>query len=449
MTRHQQQEARAHYLGALLREAADKMAELPPLRGEGMLLARVAAERRGFARNRKVSQSSNSFRVVLAAAALALTIAGLLWRDVMPGRPITYEVDGGDVVAGGYITAPPYEQVIVDFSDGSEVTLSPDARVRVQSTHPNGAVLVLERGSTQIYVKHQPETRWQLWAGPYEVDVVGTRFSTDWDPSREELQVDVETGAVRATGGAMEDPVLVHTGQRLTASTREGAWTVGQNPKTAVDQQGEPSDGAAGAQGSDTSGPSRANPGTKARTLDWAQAIARGDFDEVVASARATGIQRCLDACSPADLRRLADAARYTNRYALAKETLSALRRRDPKQRAVAAYLLGTVSEPQGRLEVALTYHNIYLHEAPQGKYAQEARLARMRILDAQGNTGAARNAARDYLVRYPKGAGTKLARQILNQSPGASVEPGGFASTRGGTTHPAKRSGGPSGGSR
>ncbi len=329
----------------------------------------------------------------------------------MSPRAITYAVNGENRVGGEYVTAPDDEHTVVDFSDGTEVTLAPDTRLRVRDTYPSGAVLILERGSVTMNVIHRRETRWQLWAGPYAVDVVGTRLSTDWDPARERLQVEVETGAVRVSGGAVTDPVLVRSGQRLTASTRDGAWTVGQPAASGPPRPPADKTSTSGAVGTEP-----APPPTRAATrkLDWAQAIARGEFEDVVTSAQTFGVQRCIDTCSPADLRRLADAARYTNRFTLARDALLALRRRDPSQRAVAAFLLATVCEPQGRTQSALSYYDTYLREAPEGSYAQEARLARLRILDGQGSTTAARRAASEYLARYPNGAGTKLARQVL-----------------------------------
>jgi len=447
MTRQQRQEAHARHLGALLQKAADGMADQPQ-GSEETLLARAAAERRPNARDAETFWRSGAARVMLAAAALVLSTAGIVaWRVLAP-RPVTYVVDGQDLAGGGYVTAPHDERTVVDFSDGSEVTLSPDARMRVRDTHPTGAVLVLERGSAQLYVKHRSETQWQLLAGPYAVDVVGTRFSTEWDPSREALRVEVESGVVRVTGGVVTDAVMVRSGQQLTASTRDGAWTMGRKPVEPGVDRAEAEAGDATAPGTDGTRRPPPSPRAEAKTLDWAQAIARGEFEEVVASAKAFGIQRCIDSCSPADLRRLADAARYTSRFVLAREALLALRRRDPGQRAVAAFLLATVSEPQGMTKSALTYYDTYLEEAPQGKYAQEARLARMRLLDAQGNRGAARTAATDYLARYPHGAGTKLARQILSGPREGAAAARGSASA-GEMTGPGKASGSPAAGSR
>src|SRR6185295_18592610 len=81
----------------------------------------------------------------------------------------------------------------------------------------------------------------------------------------------------------------------------------------------------------------------------WQELLTRGDFESIVTSATARGVDGCVASCSAGDLRSLADAARYTNRSELADKCLLALRKRFPggTQSAAAAFLLGRTHEAQ------------------------------------------------------------------------------------------------------
>ena len=142
--------------------------------------------------------------------------------------------------------------------------------------------------------------------------------------------------------------------------------------------------------------------------------MARGDFDTIVTAARSRGIDECLANCSSGDIRRLADAARYTGQLPLAERALRALRQRSPANAPVAAYLLGRVSESRGRIHDALRWYRRYLQEAAGGAFRSEAQAGRLRLLAASGQHQAAQNVAREYLKEHPGGVGAVTARRIL-----------------------------------
>jgi tetratricopeptide (TPR) repeat protein len=145
--------------------------------------------------------------------------------------------------------------------------------------------------------------------------------------------------------------------------------------------------------------------------------MSRSDFATIVEQAQAMGVERCFASCSPANLRILADAARYTGRFELAENSLLALRRRSPAQAAASAFFLGRIYESRGRSGEALRMYEQHLAEAPRGDYAEEASAGRVRMLSRMGDTRRAREAAESYLARFPRGVHAASARRVLEST--------------------------------
>jgi len=116
-----------------------------------------------------------------------------------------------------------------------------------------------------------------------------------------------------------------------------------------------------------------------------------------------------------ADLRSLADAARYTSRNDLAERSLVALRQRfsGSGQSAAAAFLLGRTYESSGQLAAAQRWYETYYSESPDGEFAAEALAGKMRAVATSRGSSAAKPIALEYLSRYPKGVHVKTARKI------------------------------------
>src|SRR5262249_48639310 len=138
----------------------------------------------------------------------------------------------------------------------------------------------------------------------------------------------------------------------------------------------------------------------------WQELLGHGEFEAVVAAANARGIDGCIAGCSAADLRSLADAARYTSHNDLAERSLLALRQRVPGrgQSAAAAFLLGRIDESRGQLSSAQRWYETYGAEAPDGEFAAEALAGKMRSIATTRGSAAAKSIALEYLSRYPKG---------------------------------------------
>jgi TolA-binding protein len=146
----------------------------------------------------------------------------------------------------------------------------------------------------------------------------------------------------------------------------------------------------------------------------WSKMVAQGESQKVMAEAEAMGFRSCFGQCSGADLRALADAARYSGRLDVGEAALRALRDRFPSQSAVAEYLLGTVDEARGRNASALRWYEEYVAAAPRGAFASEALAGRLRMMVATNGYSSARKAAEEYLAQYPNGVGARTAKQVL-----------------------------------
>jgi len=136
------------------------------------------------------------------AMGLALTSAALIalfmFRTSEPGL-VEYRV--GDAPPSNrideWIAAPDTQMLPITFTDGASVRLGPGSRARVRKLSELGAAVELERGEATVHVVHRNETRWTVEAGPFVVNVVGTRFRVQWEPRNEAFGLDMLEGTVR------------------------------------------------------------------------------------------------------------------------------------------------------------------------------------------------------------------------------------------------------------
>ena len=85
--------------------------------------------------------------------------------------------------------------------------------------------MVLERGGLGVDVVPAAGASWSVLAGPYEVRVLGTRFTTLWEPREQALSVRLERGSVRIVGTDIQEAVELRPGQRF--DVQSGAkWSV-------------------------------------------------------------------------------------------------------------------------------------------------------------------------------------------------------------------------------
>ena len=408
-------EPTASALGRLAREGMERRQS--PAAARARMLARIEHE-----------AARRAWPVMwLAMPAVAVLAAVALWWT--SPRPLTYEV-AGDAAHGPYVSAPSDRALSLSFSDASRIELSRGSQLRVEGTSPNGARVLLERGSATVHVAHREQAEWTFLAGPCEVHVLGTRFELRWDPPREVFELSLKEGLVEIQTPLSPKRVSLRAGQVFSADlakrrllTAETGSTAGNVKAAAVVSPAQSEKAAAeehaAAHGDElaTRGPKVVRPDmTPARALTWQNLMTEGRFEEVLEQAEQRGTASCLKTCTAADLSALSDAARYSGKRALAEQSLRSLRSRFPADSAgrSAAFMLGRLHEERGSIVEAKQWYERYLNEAPGGTYAAEALAGKMRATQAAAGRAAAASAASEYLRLYPKGIHAKTARAIL-----------------------------------
>ena len=369
--------------------------------------------------------ASRSHRTAFTLAAAAVLVVGLgTWR-LWP-RPLSYEVRGGSGFEGPYVSASPLSPAELLFSDGSNLQADPGCRLRVDETYRNGARVFVERGTATSRVTHEKASNWTFVAGPFEVHVTGTRFALSWDPLFEEIDLRLLEGSVEVRSPLAQGPIVVRAGQRFRAavSSRSLMVTEGDVPLTIVPPAAPEAAAAPVNPVAVAASPAQAPaaPATTAasskpapRRESWQELLTRGDFESIVIGANARGLDACITGCPEADLRSLADAARYTGRGALAEKCLLALRRRFPTgaHAGAAAFMLGRTHETRNQPTTAQRWYETYLAETPDGEFAAEALAGKMRAVTTTRGPASAKPLALEYLRRYPQGVHVKTARKI------------------------------------
>ncbi|HXN34377.1 MAG TPA: hypothetical protein VN894_21090, partial [Polyangiaceae bacterium] len=138
-------------------------------------------------------------------------------------------------------------------------------------------------------------------------------------------------------------------------------------------------------------------------------------FGAIVDEALRMGLDAAFLASSSDDLAALADAARYTRQYEVARGAFLSQRRRFPaSERAhVAAFSLGRLADTQQDVRVALSWFETYLMEAPEGVYASEALGRKMLLVQQLDGNDAARPLAEAYVRRFPSGTYARTAHAL------------------------------------
>ena len=192
-------------------------------------------------------------RSLVLGSGAALAVVGLVSVLMLREHvPISYVVDGAVAISDGVIDATgplggmstegdadgksddksdgdgksAEMSARIRFSEGTEVGLTPGARLRVVGRTERGAALALDRGRARFAVTHRTGARWSVTTGPYTVEVVGTKFSVDWSPRDQRLVVDLASGVVQVRGASVGGPVAMHPGERLIATAADRRVTL-------------------------------------------------------------------------------------------------------------------------------------------------------------------------------------------------------------------------------
>jgi hypothetical protein len=169
---------------------------------------------------------------LVVTAAIAAAGLALLLRP----EPLTFVVAevGQAGVEGGWIPAPPDQEISLLFSDGTSMLLGSGARARAVDVDHRGARVIVERGTLQALIATQRSGRWRVTAGPFEVLAITARttersalFDLTWDPITEELAVTLHEGAVTVSGGYFKTERRMGAGETLRASATDGHMEFG------------------------------------------------------------------------------------------------------------------------------------------------------------------------------------------------------------------------------
>ncbi len=404
-------------VGRLLRSHAAQADESAHATGRARFVSAVAKSERMPVKRRE----PRALVVVLAAA--LVTVLVLSVALFFPKTTIEYSVDGARAADGGFVQAPADQVATVRFSDGSLVVLSAGARGRVRELREKGARFTVETGSVEVEVAKRPGgADYVIEAGPYAVRVTGTRFTIAWDPSTKHLHVDLTEGSIVITGPQAEGQIGLRAGQVIDmdpASVRvsepSAASSVAPTPTPSSAPEPAGGDASAAASGPRVRG-TLATATSMATASTWAERVATGDFESVLAEADARGIDATLASGTAGELMSLADAARYGGRTGLAADALRAVRKRFAGSRSAstAAFLLGRFAEDSGRAAAAISLYDSTVAEG--GAFASEAMGRKMMIVERTSGAGAARPIAEQYLKSYPRGAYADAARALSSR---------------------------------
>jgi TolA-binding protein len=365
-----------------------------------------------------------------AAAAVALVVGGV-WM----ARPRSLEltIAGEPAAAGAWIAAPAGSPVPIRFSDGTDVRLDAGGQARVLDVSARGAQLMLESGTAVLSVVPKPRAHWTVSAGPYTVEVKGTRFEIGWNPQDELLTLTLTEGRVAISGCALGEARLLYAGEILRASCRENDFQITRPapapPATAAfagvaAPSAAPTSAAMPGRATLPGEPSPASPRSGAARStgpgpgSW-QALARASkFKEAFDLANEGGLDSEIEHSSVPDLLLLGDAARLSGNSGPALRAYQKVRSRAPGTTvaANAAFAMGRVYFDQlDAFSEAARWFASYSSEQPGGPLAREALGRRMEALSRAGARSDAARAAEQYLRQYPDGPHAPLARTLEN----------------------------------
>ncbi len=348
---------------------------------------------------------------VLTAAVLASVL--LFWPEAS-GAPLDFRVGESNTSAevGAWVSAPQEKPLPIEFSDGTRVVLRPEARARVVKVNPQGAHIVLESGTANVSVVPREAADWQFSVGPFQVEVVGTRFDLTWNPDHDLLELRLTEGKVNLSGCVFGTGRAVMAGEVVRASCKSGEFEIaGKSTRlTPLAEATEPEATVTPTPGNGS--PARSMPSA---VSTWRQMAKRGDYKDAYLALGAQFESECEKA-SAKELALLADVARFSGHPAQAVFALETLRQRfaGTAEAATGAFSLARLAFDQKRnYRSAAKWFETYLREQPSGPLAREALGRLMEALHRSGEARAARDVAERYLARHPTGPHARLARSL------------------------------------
>ena len=408
--------------------------------GDGPEPAERTEQLRSFEALTRAPKPARSLRLAAFAAA-SLLVGGLTFvlLHLLSEPQIRFWVGNNEqpTEMGQHISAA---QAPVDlrFDDQTQLELAPGTGAQVLQDDERSVRLVMGPGRVRARVEKKSRRRWTVQAGPYRVQVLGTRFSVDWREKNGCVDVQVERGRVKVSGqGIAEGGVELTAGAQLhrcMAHTDAAKTPTPPVPDEAVELKPVAAPEPVEAPGPKPSTAARpeavAKPEPKAdpapikvaslegaEPVTWQDHLDLGQNERAVELAQEVGLDSILRQASTQDLWSLAEAARRMKRASMAERLLEGLRVRAPqsKEARLAAFLLGRLAmELSDKPAVAADWFATYTKENPAGELAEEALGRRMQALVAAGRTRQAKTQAGLYLQQYPDGMYALQAQQVI-----------------------------------
>lgn len=348
-------------------------------------------------------------------AVAAIVVATLVIGKSSWWSTPTFTVAGQHGEVGEWLATSETEQLPLDFSEGTHVAIAAGSRARVEEVNRHGARVVIERGALSAHVTHRSDTAWHFGAGPFDVLVVGTSLSVNWDPSTGMFELGVQRGSVVVSGPLIKAAQEVRAGERCRVDLTHNAMLLEEVAKALpppADVNTPPANVAASPDAVDTTPPGANRVGTPALGSGWVALARDGKYGEAVTAAERSGFARIYQGAPAEDLLELARSARLAGRTDVEHDALLACRQHYKGQptAAKAAYLLGRAAAP----EAAAQWFETYLREQPAGVLSREAAGRLIESHQRAGNVAGARDAAARYLASYPDGPQAAIARSVL-----------------------------------
>ena len=170
------------------------------------------------------------------AATSALVAVGVVrsGRSRVPAMSelpaLTYRVEGGSLVDGGYLRESGRGGIKLFFAEGTEFILKPGTRSRLRAVDASGARIAIEHGAASFLVTPAPasDRRWQVDVGPFLVTVKGTVFTVSWDAATETFELKLRHGRVTVSGPVTGGEIALRAGQRLLVDLPQGETVISE-----------------------------------------------------------------------------------------------------------------------------------------------------------------------------------------------------------------------------
>jgi TolA-binding protein len=397
----------------VLRELGRAIADEQDRRADDVDRSRIASRLRSSSFMLARRSGATRWAAGTAAVAAAAAAAFFLVAKDTP-RPLEYRVEGATRPGreSTWISAAD-DPLPIGFSDGSRVVLGHGARARVTRLEKTGAELAVEQGPVGLAIVPRKGNHWRVDLGPFVVEVTGTRFDVDWNPTTEKFKLVMHEGSVLVTGCTIGSRAFA-AGEIVEVSCHDGNFRVdasGRSDEANVESE----KGAIAEEPSGPSAPPSRAPESKADTK-WRTLAEAGRYREALAAAEAAGFETECQRASASDLLSLAGAARLSGEAPRARQAYSILRKRFASEpvAAVAAFNLARVAfDLTSDYRAAARWFRTYLREQPSGSLAPEAHGRLLEALQRAGDAAEARSAANDYLARYPTGPHAEFAKRL------------------------------------